>query len=317
MAESDKDQQGVKLKRGDVGRISRMLRWFENSRSHSRRGNRPRGNASEGRQPLTGNVTVTVHEDGSGDFTTVKAALDHLARTYTPHANYHATINILSGHTWGEQLYIAHGDYRWIHVTSEDSTVTVGSISGSYALWVRNAVAPLFEVMLDLGSEDCFLEATSVITFQDGDGFKSSSDPIVYIDSSSSLWIGEIDGAQLSLSNSAECRVREATDISSITVERASVLWVSGAVTTGLISGTLDVDASAAVVEDATIEGDISAAGGAILMLDGCTANGATPGNAYDEDYICTGLDLGYSGTFDDNNGNTITVSNGIITDGP
>jgi len=316
MAESDKDQQGVKLKRGDVGRLTRMLRWFENSRSQSRRGNRPRGSASEGRQPLTGNVTVTVHEDGSGDFTTVNAAYDHLARTYAPHANYHATINILSGHTWGEQLYIAHGDYRWIHVTSEDSTVTVGSISGSYALWIRDAAAPYFNTTLDVGAEPCLVERDGIVAFRGGDGLKSSENPCLYIQKGSKVRIGELDGLQIDLESGGECNVRTPTDISSVSVVEASQLWLNN-VTGGTVSGDFNVENAIAIAEHVTIEGDVTAWDGAIVALPNCTVNGSTPANAFSEERVCMGLDLGYSGTFDDNNGNTITVSNGIITDGP
>ncbi|MGE4191777.1 MAG: right-handed parallel beta-helix repeat-containing protein [Pseudodesulfovibrio sp.] len=76
------------------------------------------------RKPLTEDITVTVGT--GGDYATVTEAVAHLASMYYVLGDgFTATISLLSGFVWAEQLSLAYTDLQWITITSVDAVVTV------------------------------------------------------------------------------------------------------------------------------------------------------------------------------------------------
>ncbi|MGW6120442.1 hypothetical protein ACWFRF_15475 [Nocardia sp. NPDC055165] len=97
-------------------------------------------------EALFRNSDITVTVGSSGDYATVKAAIAALSRlkgTYTDNG-FAATINLLSGFTMAEQVFVRSLDLSWITITSEDAEVPVNPTFISAELIDEDNLTPIF-----------------------------------------------------------------------------------------------------------------------------------------------------------------------------
>lgn len=106
--------------------------------------------------------TVTVGENG--DFQTINAAIEYLSRKRPEHVTsgeIKAEIQLLSGYTMQEQVFVENVDLSWIVITSEASTVTINRSSLSRIINVD--MPPSFSIRPAFAAFNGFLPIIDVM----------------------------------------------------------------------------------------------------------------------------------------------------------
>lgn len=119
-------------------------------------------------------VSETVTVGANGDFQTINAAIEYLSRKRPEHVTsgeIKAEIQLLSGYTMQEQVFVENVDLSWIVITSEASTVTIDR--GSLTRRINVNQPPEFTISPAFACFNGFLPIIDVLFVMNASGSAS------------------------------------------------------------------------------------------------------------------------------------------------
>lgn len=185
-------------------------------------------------------ASVTVHNGGDGDFTSIHAALEFLRTAFGPVFSYtqlpredSANIQLLSGHVCtGDDVRMVGGDYSWIDIYSEDSTVDADGMNWT----MHNAQGPRIQCQF-----------TNMGTFDLRDG-------------ASVLIEGGVTGCDVRVDYMSRIRI-DGEDFDSLYLNSTSLAILEN----GSFSGQISVGSGSVAHIESTVTGTQNQSGGIIL----------------------------------------------------
>jgi hypothetical protein len=290
---------------------------------------------------LTANVNITV--GSGGNYSNVNDAIEFLSKTYYPvhlaSGNVQATITLLTGFIFSEQVFIKNVDLSWITITGTDaehtidrSALTTEFVTGYYpAFGGTNCKMPVIDVLFSMdtsgtraGRAGIYLIDNSHITVTAGAGIKNSPSIGAWITKNSKAYLEDtiFTGCQIGLSvEKSGIAYADGIDCSSATVFAIKGLDAAEIIAVGCNGSDspygIRLQGSKANVRNGTFTTTTSQS---IYVLSGsiCNAIGTNCSSSLDEYYVSGGSII-YRETFTGTGGTNITINtltaNGIIFD--